>query len=225
MFIEGIISHNNPCYGSATELAGPGSMVAIGEQKMLSLQKLSDGTYRIYSGLVVPEDFYSNKTAAEDITKKSEAVRSLLLYSDDFFSNWASHLRAFVENAEGPFRSWPLHRMDPEAVDWDRSLAPGVTLLGDAAHVSTPFVGEGVNCSLYDSVVLADSIVTHCGKGVNLATCQAALETALAAYEEDMFARGRDLIQRSTVSENLLFAQDAPKQFMNIYNNIFKKDD
>lgn len=34
----------------------------------------------------------------------------------------------------------------------------GVTLAGDAAHTSTPFAGEGVNCATTDTLALADKI-------------------------------------------------------------------
>ncbi|KOC15363.1 hypothetical protein AFLA70_25g005581 [Aspergillus flavus AF70] len=142
-------------------------------------------------------------------------VRPLLLLSSrDFYATWAPELKALVETAEGPFRAWPLYRMEPELVGWARSVAPGVTLLGDAAHLSTPFAGEGVNCSMYDAVVLADRIIEGCGMDSNLANMEnTSLEKALTACEEDMFLRGRDLIRRSTKSETMLFHEGATALF------------
>ncbi|PWY94636.1 FAD/NAD(P)-binding domain-containing protein [Aspergillus sclerotioniger CBS 115572] len=222
MFIEGRLLHNNPSHKSASEIAGPGSMIALGNRKKLAVQQVADGTYRVYFGLVVSESFHQHcgRSGTADLNGKTEALRDLLL-SSEFYATYASQLKELVGNAEGPFRPWPLYRMDPEAVGWARSVAPGVTLLGDAAHVSTPFVGEGVNCSMHDAVVLADCIVKHCKRETDLTiSVGAELEEALAAYEEDMFVRGRDLIRRSSDSEATLFADNAAQQFYNFMSTF-----
>ncbi|KAE8324018.1 hypothetical protein BDV39DRAFT_217380 [Aspergillus sergii] len=222
MFIEGSLSHNNPNYKIATEMVGPGNIAALGNGIKMAVQQVSNGTYRVYFGLPVPEDFYHHRQpsimAAPDLINKTEALRQLLLSSHDFYATWAPELKALVETAEGPFRAWPLYRMEPELVGWMRSVAPGVTLLGDAAHLSTPFAGEGVNCSMYDAVVLADRIIEGCGRDANLASIEDnSLEKALTAYEEDMFQRGRELIQRSTKSETMLFHEGATALFSKFF--------
>ncbi|KAE8312884.1 hypothetical protein BDV41DRAFT_588559 [Aspergillus transmontanensis] len=222
MFIEGSLSHNNPSYKIAAEMVGPGNIAALGNRIKMAVQQVSNGTYRVYFGLSVPEDFYHHRQlsimAAPDLINKAEALRQLLLSSHDFYATWAPELKALVETAEGPFRAWPLYRMEPELVGWVRSVAPGVTLLGDAAHLSTPFAGEGVNCSMYDAVVLADRIIEGCGRDANLANIEdTSLEKALTAYEEDMFLRGRDLIQRSMKSETMLFHENATALFSKFF--------
>ncbi|KAB8256342.1 hypothetical protein BDV32DRAFT_153428 [Aspergillus pseudonomiae] len=218
MFIEGSLSHNNPSYAIAAEMVGPGNMAALGNGIKMAVQQVSNGTYRVYFGLPVPEDFYHHRQHSTitdtDTTSKTEVLRQLLLSSNDFYATWAPKLKALVETAEGPFRAWPLYHMEPGSVGWTRNVAPGVTLLGDAAHLSTPFAGEGVNCSMYDAVVLADHIIEQCGNDVSLVKMKdTALEKALSAYEEDMFLRGQDLIQRSTKSETMLFAENAAALF------------
>ncbi|KAE8366276.1 hypothetical protein BDV27DRAFT_156132 [Aspergillus caelatus] len=222
MFIEGSLSHKNPSYKIAAEMVGPGNMAVLGNGIKMAVQQVSNGTYRVYFGLPVPEDFYhhrqSSTITANDPTSKTEALRQVLVSSNDFYATWAQELKSLVETAEGPFRAWPLYRMEPDLVGWTRRVAPGVTLLGDAAHLSTPFAGEGVNCSMYDAVALADRIIQGCGRDANLATMkESALEEALAAYEEDMFLRGRDLIHRSTKIETMLFAQDAAALFLKFF--------
>ncbi|KAJ5369516.1 hypothetical protein N7509_014128 [Penicillium cosmopolitanum] len=208
MYIEGKISHSNASYKAAHELAGPGMMMAMGPNKSLALQQGADGTYRMYFGVVVPEDFYQHRNSSA--TEKSEAVRQLMLSSEKFYANWAPQLKAIAANAEGPFRAWSLHYLRPEEVGWKRDAAPGVTLLGDAAHLSTPFVGEGVNCAMYDAVLLSKHLRELFGKHPDIASVQeASLEEALSSYEEEMFERGRDLIRRSAESEAVLFGDNA----------------
>ena len=92
-------------------------------------------------------------------------------------------------------------------MSWPR--VRGVRLLGDAAHLSTPFVGEGVNCGMHDSLVLAAKIKEYGLEGEGL-------ERAVGDYEKDMLARGRDLIERSSASETLMFAEDAPASSLEV---------
>ncbi|KAJ5623058.1 hypothetical protein N7490_011663 [Penicillium lividum] len=213
MYIEGKISHGNKSYKAACELAGPGMMMAMGPSRSLALQQVADGTYRMYFGVVVAEDFYEHRNGSA--MEKSEAVRQLMLSSDKFYANWASCLKSIASNAEGPFRAWSLHYLKPEEVGWKRDVAPGVTLLGDAAHLSTPFVGEGVNCAMYDAVLLCKRIVEVCGKDLNIASVhEASLEEALSSYEKEMFERGRDLIRRSAESEAVLFSENAVEKVL-----------
>lgn len=218
IYIEGRLSHPNPACAAASAFAGPGNMISMGERKQIAVQQVADGSYRVYLGLVVPEDFHRTTvdlTAAADGT---ESARSLFLSSSEFYASWPSKLRTFIEHAEGPFRPWPLYNLPVEAVGWERDAVPrAVTLLGDAAHLSTPFAGEGVNCSMHDAVVLFDRIFEHCGtiKGGSFAdSSDEALERALAEYEKDMFVRGRDLIRRSKANEIRMFSDDGAIKFV-----------
>ncbi|KAJ5113087.1 hypothetical protein N7456_001621 [Penicillium angulare] len=211
MYIEGKISHNNSSYEEATKLAGPGMMMAMGPNKSLALQQMADDTYRMYFGVVVPEDFYQHRHGSA--MEKSEAIRDLMLSSDKFYANWAPILKTLAANAEGPFRAWSLHYLRPEEIGWERHLAPGVTLLGDAAHLSTPFVGEGVNCAMYDALMLSERLVEVCGRDSDIESVgKEVLEEALLLYEKDMFERGRDLIRRSAESEGVLFSENAEEK-------------
>lgn len=58
-----------------------------------------------------------------------------------------------VEMAEH-WTAWPLHTVDPSAC-W---TAPGIALIGDAAHAVTPFAAQGAAMAIEDAALLAHYI-------------------------------------------------------------------
>ncbi|KAF5013885.1 hypothetical protein FDECE_134 [Fusarium decemcellulare] len=206
-YVEGKISPNNPLYAKLEAKVGHGSLLAFGPRKNLAAQQMSDGSYRIYLGITVAEDFFVNGNANVDLTADEGAqARRFFLSQNDYYADWATELKDIIANCEGGFRNWPLYTLPPESLSWEH--APQVTLIGDAAHLSTPFVGEGANCSIYDALVLADKII-QLGTGSDL-------DRAVEEYEKDMFKRGKDSIERRMGSGELLFAEDAPNTLVQI---------
>ncbi|KAF5983661.1 hypothetical protein FBULB1_3692 [Fusarium bulbicola] len=118
--------------------------------------------------------------------------------------------------AEGPFHAWPLYRSPASSVSWQR--VPGVTLLGDAAHLATPLVGEGVNMAMLDALMLAKAIVKYCTKTSGADTEDNALESALTEYENGMFELGQDYIRRCMPREVEFFSANAAEDFINMIN-------
>jgi 2-polyprenyl-6-methoxyphenol hydroxylase-like FAD-dependent oxidoreductase len=91
------------------------------------------------------------------------------------FDGWAPELTALITDGE----TAPIARMIyalPDSNRWDR--VPGVTLLGDAAHLMPPS-GEGANLAMFDGAELGCAIAAHPDD----------VEAALTIYEEAMFAR------------------------------------
>jgi 2-polyprenyl-6-methoxyphenol hydroxylase-like FAD-dependent oxidoreductase len=84
---------------------------------------------------------------------------------------------------------------------WDR--VPGVTLLGDAAHLTAPN-GEGANLAMYDGAELGKALAAHPDDA----------EAALAAYEQALFPRSA-----AAAADDLAFiyGDDAPQGLINLF--------
>ncbi|GKZ37493.1 hypothetical protein AbraIFM66950_009043 [Aspergillus brasiliensis] len=221
IFIEGRISPGNPQYAAAHEMVGAGNSLAMTRGCTLCIQQMSDRSYRVYMGLEVPSTF-TRPGGEADITNPEKARAAVLQY----YAEWAPHLRAFVEAAEGPWRPWPLHRLDPDifldgSPSWTR--VPGVTLLGDAAHLATPN-GDGVNIAMYDALVLFDSLMAEMHKEQSDSHQTDAdakmIERAVVAYETDMRARGRAHILDSMDIEDMMFAEDGAARMLAMISQV-----
>ncbi|KAF5003196.1 hypothetical protein FDECE_10264 [Fusarium decemcellulare] len=212
MFIEGRISQDNSSYAAAKELAGPGNMLAMGKCKTLAVQQVADSSYCLYMGMKTPEDRFPKAPSMAD----TEAMRQEFLASPEYYADWAPELKQYLSNAEGPFRPWPLYRLPVSSLSWER--VPGVTLLGDAAHVSTPLAGEGVNMAMHDALKLARAITKHCDIGSAAGEDEDAnlLERALAEYEKDMFERAQDHTTRCIDREGMFFADNSAQQLIDM---------
>jgi 2-polyprenyl-6-methoxyphenol hydroxylase-like FAD-dependent oxidoreductase len=91
------------------------------------------------------------------------------------FGGWAPELTALITDSDVAPIHRPHYALPPEH-RWDR--VPGVTLLGDAAHLTAPN-GEGANLAMYDGAELGKAIAAHPDD----------IETALTDYEQAMFPR------------------------------------
>ncbi|TVY68929.1 Monooxygenase asqM [Lachnellula suecica] len=191
-FWTGEIHESNPFYPTVEKMARKGPMVVIGRSTMIWNQRQGDGHYRLDLGFERPEDF--TETSKVDLSDP-EAVKKLML-SDEFFGGHAEEIKAIIEAIDSPFHPWPMYNMPPASLNW--KPAKTVALIGDAAHVTTPFVGEGVNLAMKDSIVLVHKLKEF---GIS--------QEAIAEYEKDMFPRAREIIERSIASGKLYFSWDA----------------
>jgi salicylate hydroxylase len=74
----------------------------------------------------------------------------------DMYANWCPEVAAMIDAASAqPLYKWAINaRTGLDSWIFDDHI----TLLGDAAHAMTPFLGQGAACAIEDAVVLARAL-------------------------------------------------------------------
>ena len=157
-----------------------GSLFAHAEHRRLCVQQMGDGSLSVYAiqaqekedwvssspPLVAsptsPPPPSSNPTSNPSKPPTSdnlEAIKSHLLSGPaaPFGQDWHPLLQQAISEARGKCVPRSLYYL-PVGYRWMHTR--GLTLIGDAAHLMTPFAGEGVNVALEDAMRVASGIVS-----------------------------------------------------------------
>lgn len=169
-------------------LVGQGKLMALHDDKGLIAQYNGDGRIRVYVALRVAEDWLAQSGLAHSTPAQA---RTLLLAQ---FPDWAPELRALIECSEDHIVPRPLYTLP---IDHRWAGQAGITLLGDAAHLMSPFAGEGVNIAMLDALKLAEALQTEPDQA-----------SALARYEADLFTRAQIAAQMSAYGMATCLAPD-----------------
>ncbi|MGI5460413.1 FAD-dependent oxidoreductase [Streptomyces sp. CA-249302] len=188
-FVEADLRDADLRHPVSAEVVGGGMLFALGAGRGFLAHRETDGSLHVYAAVEAAEEWLD----CIDFTD-TEAAKERVL---EHFAGWDKSLRALVADADGALVPRRIHAL-PVGHRWER--IPGVTLLGDAAHLMSPFAGEGANLALLDGAELGLALATHPGD----------TEAALAAYEEKLFPRSEQAARESARGGELLFRADAP---------------
>lgn len=182
-FVETYLHDADARHPAAARAVGAGSMFALAPGKWIGAHREPNAVLHTYVVLHRPEGWVRDihQVAAE-------------------FDGWATELTALITDADAGPTVRPIYAL-PTGHRWDRT--PGVTLLGDAAHVCPPS-GEGANLAMLDGAELGQAIAANPGDA----------ETALAAYESAMFPRGEAAAIEARDMLTLFLGEDACAEVM-----------
>lgn len=185
-FVETYLLDADARHPASAKLVGGGSMIALAPKKSIVAHRETNGVLHTYVALTRPKEWIAGIDFADVKTAKSRVAAE--------FEGWAPELTALITDGETDLVPRVIHAL-PAGHRWER--VPGVTLLGDAAHLAPPD-GEGANLAMYDGAELGKAMAAHRGD----------LEAALAEYEETMFLRSAKAAVEAAETHALCFHDD-----------------
>jgi 2-polyprenyl-6-methoxyphenol hydroxylase-like FAD-dependent oxidoreductase len=195
-FIETFLFESNSRHTASAEVVGNGTLMAVVPNKGILAHRHANGTLQTYIALNRPEDWFARIDLSDPVT-------AMALLAEEF-DGWAPELTALITDGDTDPVFRPIHAL-PVGHKWDR--VPGVTLLGDAAHLMSPFAGEGANLAMYDGALLGEAIVANPGS----------VETALIAYEKELFPRSAETAAETDRNLKLFFNDNSPQGLIDLF--------
>ncbi|MDZ5648804.1 NAD(P)/FAD-dependent oxidoreductase [Nitrospirillum sp. BR 11828] len=196
-FIETYLFDADTRHPAAAQAVGSGALFAMTPGQGIFAHREPGGTLHAYIGLKRPADWIAAIDFSDAATAKTRIAAE--------FDGWAPALTALITHSDTPPVPRPLHTL-PKGHRWDR--VPGVTLLGDAAHLAPP-AGEGANLAMLDGAELAQATAAH----------PSDTEAALAAYEAMMFPRGAAAAEQAHHILELCLGDSAPYGLLDFFTS------
>ncbi|RYC53938.1 hypothetical protein CHU98_g12274, partial [Xylaria longipes] len=140
-------------------------------------------------------------------------ARAREVFVERYFGDWYAEVKRMVlAMTEEPVLR-PLYML-PVGLTWESR--PGVTLVGDSAHLMGPFAGVGVNVAMMDTLELARGIVDCVETG---GADGDALAVMLQQYEKGMFARSGKEAAKTEAAMHLQFREGGAEKMISIMQN------
>jgi 2-polyprenyl-6-methoxyphenol hydroxylase-like FAD-dependent oxidoreductase len=196
-FIETYLFDSDTRHKASAEAVGGGALFALSPGKGIAAHREPNGVLHTYVELNKPKDWI-------DSIDFSDPAAALARVAEEF-DGWAPELTALITDGETNPVPRPIHAL-PVEHRWDR--VPGVTLLGDAAHLMIPS-GEGANLAMFDGAELGKAIAANPGD----------VEAALLAYEKDLFPRSASEAVEAERILKVCLGPNAPQSLLDFFTS------
>ncbi|RAS22390.1 FAD-dependent oxidoreductase [Paraburkholderia bryophila] len=196
-FIETYLFDSDTRHKASAAAVGGGALFAMTPGKGIAAHREPDGVLHTYVQLNKPKDWIDSIDFSEPATALARVAEE--------FDGWAVALKALITDGETDPVPRPIHAL-PVEHRWSR--VPGVTLLGDAAHLMAPS-GEGANLAMFDGAELAKALIANQGN----------VEVALLAYEKELFPRSAFEAREAVGILDICLGSDAPQSLVDMLAN------
>ena len=190
-FIETYLNDADRRHPATAEAVGAGALFAVAPGKGILAHREPGGVLHTYVALNEPQQWLA------DIDLTDPAAATARVAAE--FDGWAPELTALITDGDTSPVLRAIHAL-PVGHRWDR--VRGVTLIGDAAHLMSPFAGEGANLALFDGAELGKAVAAHHDD----------VEAALTVYETALFPRSERFAAESEDNHRRMFDNDAPRR-------------
>jgi 2-polyprenyl-6-methoxyphenol hydroxylase-like FAD-dependent oxidoreductase len=191
-FIETYLYDVDVRHSVAAQVVGSGAMFALSPGKAIVAHREEGSVIHVYAQLKRPSEWIAGIEFTDAAFAKSQIAAE--------FDGWSTELTALLTESDTTPVARVIYSL-PIKHQWER--IPGVTLLGDAAHLAPPS-GEGANLAMLDGAEL----------GLALATYSKDTEAALSVYEKAMFLRSQREAAEAYDLLDLCLGATAPYKFV-----------
>ncbi|MGH8036915.1 MAG: FAD-dependent oxidoreductase [Stenotrophomonas sp.] len=195
-FVELRLREGDTTHRALAEAIGRGTLMAVAPGKGIFAHRHADGSLQTYVALNRPQEWFGSV----DIHRTAAALECVAAA----FEGWAAPLLALASRSDVDPVVRAIHAL-PVDHRWTRTS--GVTLLGDAAHLMSPFAGEGANLAILDGAEL----------GLAIAGNPADLAAALEQYEGALFPRSTAAAQQAALNHVSFFGHNAPQSVVSLF--------
>ena len=177
-----------------------GKLIGLGGDQAILGQRNGDGRIMAYIS------FKTKYEKLDEYRKLSlDALKERLLAE---YSDWDSELQNYIAYSYDDIKFRRIYKL-PIGLTW--ATQPNITIIGDAAHLMSPFAGEGVNMALYDAYLLAESF-----KNFNNLT------EVLKVYEQQMFEITKIHAKESQDNLEIFFSENGAEKMTQFFLDVEK---
>jgi 2-polyprenyl-6-methoxyphenol hydroxylase-like FAD-dependent oxidoreductase len=170
-FVELGIDNADREHPALASLIGRGLTFALGDSKAIIGHRNANEHIGVYVALRAAEDWFKS----DDFAKASNDARKSMIAAH--FEGWSKELLALIYQSGDRMTARGIYAL-PVGHTWKHRC--GITLLGDAAHLMSPFGGDGANLAMQDGAILGMALASNND-----------WETVLEQFESEMFARAK----------------------------------